>query len=236
MLRTANSLRLIPMLAAALVAGVAGSAGCDFAGQPTVRGSGNVITDPRELTVDVAATIKAVDIRGSSDVEVRVNPTADPLLTVTTDDNIVPMILTTVDGSDLIISSRGNYRSSDGVRVEIVLPDLAALNISGSGDATVTGITTAEFRATVSGSGSIDVAGNSDRVLLTVTGSGDIDTTDIAAATASVTVTGSGDIDVFASNSAELVITGSGTIRCFGNPKVSMSVTGSGDIIMEDAP
>lgn len=191
---------------------------------PGVQGSGNVKAEMREL-----GRFTGIDLEGAADVNVTIGEQQSVL--VETDDNILPIIETTLDGDRLVISSKDNFRSSKGVKVRITVARLEAARISGSGSITATGVKSGKFEAAVSGSGDLRISGEAESLNAVVTGSGDIDTTKLEAADATVTVTGSGDVKISASKSISASVTGSGDVRYTGKPsQVQKSVTGSGTI------
>ncbi len=189
-----------------------------------VRGSGNAKTESRAV-----ASFSKIDLTGAPDVEVTVGPATSVELTA--DDNLLPMIETTVSGETLKIGSKGSYSTSLGVKVKITVPSLDALAISGSGNVHVKGLKTGEMEVKIAGSGNITLTGGVDRLRVHILGSGDVRATDLAAKDVQVSVTGSGDAAVRASEQLDARVTGSGSVRFAGNPpQVQKHVTGSGDI------
>jgi len=189
------------------------------------RGSGDIETEIRE--VDPFDRIK---IDGSADVFVTIGD--EQSLSVTTDDNLLDNIKTRVRGRHtLLISSRGNYRSRRGVRIDITVPALTSIRISGSGDAEIEGLTGKMFEIDISGSGDVIAEGEIEEVEINIEGSGDVDARDLRAKAAYVRIAGSGDVDVFAEESFDGNVYGSGDIDFWGRPEhVSRNVSGSGDI------
>ena len=76
-------------------------------------------------------------------------------MTVTADDNILPIIETTVDGDTLRIYAKQSYDTKLGINVKITLPALNGLSVSGSGDIHATGFRAGELDANIAGSGNI---------------------------------------------------------------------------------
>lgn len=189
------------------------------------RGSGEIASEERE--VDEFDRIK---IDGSTDVFVTIGE--EQSVKVTTDDNLLDNIETRVRGRHtLLISSHGNIRSRRGVRVDITVPKLTSVRISGSGDADIEGLRGESFEIEISGSGDVVVEGEVDEVEITIDGSGDVDARHLKAKDAYVKIAGSGDVDVFAAESFDGNVYGSGDISFWGRPEhVSRHVSGSGDI------
>jgi hypothetical protein len=189
-----------------------------------IHGSGHAKTESRAV-----ASFAKIDLAGSPDVEVAVGPAAS--VSVTTDDNILPIIETKVDGETLKINSKRSYNTSLGVKVSITVPDLQGVSVSGSGNIHVEGLKAGDMDASVTGSGDITLNGVVDRLRARIVGSGDLRAGDLAAKNVQVSVTGSGDAAVRATEQLDARVTGSGNVRYSGNPpQVQHHVTGSGDI------
>lgn len=192
-----------------------------------VQGSGNMVTDIRDLP-----QFDSVLLEGSSNVVITIGDVQ--AVEVDADDNIVDVITTEVDQGRLVVSSSHNYSTQNEVVVRITIPELKKIGISGSGDVTVTELASPEFEASVAGSGDIIVTGTAGTVTARVAGSGTIDLTQLHASDAVAKIAGSGDIYVCASASITAKIAGSGDVQYSGHsgmsPKVSTSVAGSGDV------
>jgi hypothetical protein len=189
-----------------------------------IHGSGTSKTESRAV-----GAFSKIDLSGSPDVEVTIGP--EMSVTVTADDNILPVIDTRVEGETLRIDSKQSYSSSIGVKVKITAPALEAVNVTGSGNIHVAGLKAGEMGAEVTGSGNITLKGAAERLRAKITGSGDLQAGDLAAKEVRVTVTGSGNATVRAIEKLDASVTGSGDVHYSGNPpQVAKNVTGSGDI------
>lgn len=159
-----------------------------------------------------------------------------------------------LDGSTLAIGRKREgfsfgHRNSDGVQIEITMPKLDALRLTGSGsidadnvdgdavEAVITGsgdlkvatLTGKSAKLGISGSGDIEVAGGTiGSGDFSVTGSGNIDADGLAAQTLAVSITGSGDVDAQATGSADVRILGSGDATVTGGGKCTTKAMGSG--------
>ncbi|MGO8701066.1 MAG: head GIN domain-containing protein [Limisphaerales bacterium] len=189
-----------------------------------IHGSGNIKTEARNV-----GSFTKINLSGSPDIAVTIGPELS--VAVTTDDNILPVINTTVDGATLNVYSKQSYHSTQEVKVEITMPALDGVSVSGSGDIQVAGLKAGELEARVTGSGNVTLKGSAERLRAEVTGSGDVHAGDLSAKRARVNVTGSGDVTVRASAELEATVTGSGDVNYYGNPpQVNKHVTGSGEI------
>jgi hypothetical protein len=212
-----------------------------------VIGSGHAKTESRAVN-----GFTAVDLAGSGMVDIR--QTGVESLTVTADDNILPYIQTTVSDGRLTLSENGPFFgffvTRTPIHYDLTVKDLAALEISGSGEAAMTGLTTTDMSisisgsgsltlanltattldASISGSGAMQVSGTVQTQQVAVSGSGSYSGRDLASATASVDVSGSGDITVQVADTLDAQINGSGSVTYYGRPRVTEHVSGSGSI------
>ncbi len=193
-------------------------------GQKTVKGSGEVATQAREV-----GTFDRIRSSGSFDVNVTIGP--QQKVTVSFDDNLIDLVMTEVKGRTLQIYSDGSFSSHKSCRIEITVPSLEAVVVSGSGDIYVRGLKGAEFSYEISGSGDATLIGEVDEVDIEVSGSGEVDARELKAKRAYVEIAGSGDVQVWASDLLDGSIAGSGDIAYYGDPaEVNRDVAGSGNI------
>src|SRR2546423_10913019 len=105
--------------------------GVGFSG---VVGSGVAKTETR----DVGGGFKRIRLDVSPTFHVPIGDKQS--LTVTADDNILPVIETTLEGDELHIGSHESYSPKISVKIDIVMSSLEALAINGSGDVSIAGL------------------------------------------------------------------------------------------------
>jgi hypothetical protein len=217
------------LLVVALVFALASTSSADgnkgwFKWRHTVEGSGNLVTQEREVDSFVN-----IDAGGSFDIEITVGPQAS--VEVTFDDNIVDLIDTRVRGKTLFIDSDASWSSSRGCKVEITVPLLESLSLNGSGDVDIRELKGKFFECEINGSGDIVATGEIEELEIDISGSGDVDARNLKAKNVYVRIQGSGDVDVYASEDFDGAVYGSGDIKYYGNPKYTNThVAGSGSI------
>jgi hypothetical protein len=212
----------------------------------TISGSGK--------EVDVARKVGAFTVlRVDSSVDVHAHQGATPAVSVHADDNIEPLVETTIEGDALVVRLRKgtSFHTHHNVVVDVTFTALTAAQQHGSGDLHIDKLTGAKFESTIAGSGDLliehaqlgsfalsiagsgDVAisGSADEARFGVAGSGDINARDFVAKKVSVSISGSGDAHVNATESLDAKVAGSGDISYSGHPKdVARRVSGSGSI------
>jgi Putative auto-transporter adhesin, head GIN domain len=192
----------------------------------TVEGSGVAASETRRV-----AAFTAVELAGSNVVDIRVDGTRS--VVVHADDNLLSRVTTTVSAGRLVIGQiPGSFKTKSELRVDIHVPKLDDLSLTGSGIVFATGIEAASLRVTIDGSGVINATGTVDRLDVSIGGSGDAQLGDLRARTVHATVAGSGRILTVATDTLNATVPGSGAIIYGGTPAhVTTNITGSGTVV-----
>ena len=199
-------------------------AACSRDGFDVVRGSGTSATESRTVPA-----FTGIEIKNSASVQVDVGPATT--VAVTSDDNLVPLVKTRVEGDTLEIYAHQSLQPTDGIKVRITTPSLQAVSILGSGRIRACGIKADIFSVNVSGAGDITAEGTVNRCSVTVEGAGHIKASDLVAHDCTVKIEGAGAVSVHADRSMDASIEGTGSIRYRGHPgQVKKSVEGVGSI------
>jgi hypothetical protein len=189
-----------------------------------VQGSGVAATSTRVL-----ANFNSIDLAGSNNVTVVAG--ARQSVVVHADRNLLSHVTTQVKAGKLIIGDVGSFAAKSPMYVEVSVPSLAALDLSGSGNITVTGIRASLLTATLSGDGNIYASGSVTRLDVSIDGSGTAQFSDLIARNVDAAVGGSGTIFVTATQSLDAKVPGDGTVLYSGSPpQVTSSITGSGAV------
>jgi hypothetical protein len=196
--------------------------GCPaFSGAP---GSGNAVTEKRPVSA-----FSRVDLIGAAEVEVSLGPVQS--VEVTLDDNLLPLIETTVEGGTLRITSTKSYNSSLGLKVKIVVPSLEGFAVSGAANLHAVGLDAKVFSLNISGAGNADLQGGVDLLEVRLSGAGKIRAYDLAAKQVTLNLSGAGDAQVSATESLDATVSGAGSVRYRGHPaQVRQNVSGAGSI------
>jgi hypothetical protein len=189
-----------------------------------VRGSGAAATDTRAVPA-----FGAVDLTGANAVVVSVG--VDRSVTVHGDGNLLPYVSTEVRAGTLEIGQTREFSTSAPMSVEVGVPSLDAVTLSGSGTLTVSGVRADRFTVRVTGSGVVTVTGAATTLEATLSGTGDVRLGDLVAQDVTATVSGSGRMEVNATRSLDATVAGVGSIVYGGHPaQVKTTVTGTGSI------
>ncbi|MCV2369522.1 head GIN domain-containing protein [Roseateles oligotrophus] len=242
--------RLLIALASVGVIGLAAPAQAwSWGFKEQVKASGEIVSESRDL-----GAFDALSLAGSYKVVVRQGATVK--LELKADKNFLPLIETRVvegsKGRTLEVSTKKgfSFSSKNDPQITLVLPQLRAVAIAGSGDVRVETMKTPAVNVSVSGSGdiefvdlssdslSVQVSGSGDikasgrtgKFSLSVAGSGDIDARGLQADEVKASIAGSGNATVHAVKTLKVSIAGSGEVAYLGSPELSSSVAGHGTI------
>lgn len=227
--RRRGSPRLHVFLLAMLIVLVAAAAlllvGHDRTVSSTEQGSGTSVTQVRDLP-----SFSAVDLAGTNSVSVAVGPAQS--VAVRADDNLLDHVTTVVRNGRLIVRDQGSFTASTSMAVNITVPSLDGVALTGTGSVAVYGVRADDFAVEMKGTGSIVATGAVRGLNATLAGDGELQLQDLVARDAIATALGTGRIDVHTTRSLVASITGTGTIVYYGHPtKVTESITGTGMIV-----
>jgi hypothetical protein len=249
MTRFSTSARRQLLLAAgalALAAPLSASAfGFSFGGE-TVRGNGAITKQARQVP-----HFNAVSISVPGKVELRMGGSEG--LNIETDDNLTPLVQTTVEKGVLRIRPvRDNLNlETHTLRITVNAREIDQIALAGSASVDADALHARRLEVSLGGSGSINarsidgdelavqVAGSGNlsagggavgKLNVSLTGSGDVNLGKLRAGHVGVNVVGSGNTMVWAANELDVAIVGSGDVRYNGEPKVSRKVIGSGEV------
>lgn len=200
--------------------------GTTFDSSTRITGSGKMITEIREVSgfngVDLAAVGKLYITQGAKEG-----------LTITGDDNIVPLIKTEVRAGVLVIEfTTPNISLNDlrGITYNLTVVNLTSLVVSGAGDISVDDLKAENLSVLVSGAGNIEVAGKVSTQEIKVSGAGNYNAADLMSGSVKVTISGAGNATVWAQTTLDVTISGLGRVSYYGEPVVTKSISGAGSI------
>lgn len=189
----------------------------------SIRGSGIPAEEQRSI-----AEFRAVELEVPATAVVRVG--SGPTLHLSGDDNLLPLVRTTVSGGVLTIDLGQSASFRRGLEIVIETPSLEGFTIEGSGDVRIEGLANERVELGIDGSGTIHASGRTHDLVGTIEGSGSLELAELESAHAQLSIEGSGAMDVRVAERLRYSIEGSGDIRYAGEPEVDGSIEGSGDV------
>lgn len=215
------------------------------------NGSSRVVgSDKLVHQLRLVSGVRSIALEGPIDVVIRQGQSEK--LTVHTDDNIAPLIQTSVQDGVLHIGLQPgvSFRTRHPIGVSAELERLDGIKVLGSGDITCPQLHAEVFEITVAGSGNVRVDALEAKALAVliqgsgdvhlsgrvpsqgyvIEGSGDVDADELSGRELAVRIVGSGDAKVWATEKLAVDLTGSGNVVYRGSPVLTRNVGGSGTV------
>jgi hypothetical protein len=193
--------------------------------QETITGSGTIKTETRNVS-----GFRSILLQNAGSVTIK--QTGKEKLTVTTDDNLLPLLLTEVEDGKLVLKNakKVNMKPSKNISYTMEVKELANLQIDGAGKFNVVNLDGDACSVTINGAGTITLQGKSGKLSFNIQGSGYVHAEDLQADKVSVSIPGSGTAIVNASETLKVTIQGSGAVEYVGSPEVTKKIQGSGTV------
>jgi hypothetical protein len=212
-----------------------------------VRGSGNVITEEREVSGITGVTLATL---GDLTIEI-----GEPeSLRLEGDDNLLELIETPVRDGMLTIQVEGdaNLDPTQPIRYTLIVneldtvvtaslgsiigPELPAVDftakINSIGDIRLDGLIARSLDAELDSLGDLDIGGGElDTLQLTINSSGSYLAPDVRSQTADIKINSSGNATVWVTEEIDVLINSSGKVNYYGDPSVSSEVNSSGKLV-----
>jgi hypothetical protein len=194
-------------------------------GGPTISGSGHVKTETRNIG-DFSS------IRLISSAEVFITGAAADSVTVTADDNLLPLFTSEVKDGTLSLSyaKDKSFQSKNRPIYHVSVANLRELDVAGAGDVKASKLDSNALSVVVTGSSDVHLAGRAGDLMLLVSGSSSVDAGGLQAKSAKVTVSGASEATVNASDALDAQVSGAASVSYFGAPKLTKKISGAGSI------
>lgn len=226
--------------------GILSLSACSVMPIRTVRGSGNVITETRDV-----AGFDRITMSGIGTLYIEQGD--EESLVIEAEDNILSYLESNVRAStlELGVQTPGlNLRPTERIEyhltvinlreveasgtADIIIDSMVSedfeIEISGIGDVTVNSLTADSVRTDVSGAGDVYLAGTVVDQEIHLSGIGDYEAGDLQSETAELEMSGSGSAEVWVTESLDVRISGIGNVRYYGSPLVQQQISGLGKL------
>ena len=217
--------------------------------QESIRGSGSVITETRDLPIhrDISIAIPA---------DVYIYQSQEKEITLEAQANILDVIETRVHNSELGIQLKegvelgdhepitiyissalfNNIRLSGKVNLygeTLIVTDVLDVKISGTGEVDIK-VMANTVAASITGNGKMWFEGETISEVFTISGTGNIYSFDLLTEIADVSISGSGDMEINVEEFLKANISGNGNIYYRGYPSIDSQISGVGKLIHVD--
>lgn len=227
-----------------LIVLIAASLACTIPfGIRTIRGSGNVVTEERQVSGFERVALSGVG-------RVIISQGDDESLTIGTDDNLMQYIESNVRNGTLELGLARNTIPvpSQSIIFRVSVDDLTGLTSSGAGSFEIEELDTDRLRVTLSGAGDIGIDSlSATNLAVTISGAGDVELAgqvgtqeiemsglgrysapDLESQMASVRISGAGGAVIWVLDTLDVKISGAGNVEYYGNPAVTKDISGAG--------
>jgi hypothetical protein len=190
-----------------------------------VRGSGVVKTETRSVS-------GFSSIAFNSEGKVTVQQTGKESLTITAEDNLLPLLESQVTDGTLSIGTVNNadINPTKSIDFAIEVKSLEGFNMTGVGSIEAKGIQGNRLTIGLTGAGDMSIEGAADSLDLNLEGVGNYDGEGFKTKQATVRSEGVGSAVLNASDRLDISVSGIGTVEYIGSPKVQKSGRGIGHI------
>ncbi len=201
-------LHSLPGVAVLLLVALVGATACGR------RGSGTPARDVRSVPSFTRAAIAA-----HATLSLHVDPAVTtPFVQISGDDDVVPLLHTTVDDDTLHIEFDSEPRPNLPLEISITVANLSALRISGAVDGRVTGLHTDDFQLHVSGAAKLALQGEAAAATMRVSGAVHLNASQLIATKVKLRVSGAAQASVHATSRLDVKVSGAAGVRYSGNP------------------
>ncbi len=221
---------------------LASGCGAKGFGGAKIKGSGNIITQKRDVS-----EFHAIKLSGKGKLIITQGKTES--LTIETDENLMQYLQTQVKDKTLHLKQKDvNLSPSKDILYKIDLINLKEIVIRGSGKVVastlkgdnlviqvhgaghikIDSLIADKFDLEIGGSGKCFVAGKVTEQNIKIGGSGKYNAPKLDSKTTAIKIGGSGNVTVRTSDTLNIAISGSGNVNYYGNPKKQFSISGSG--------
>jgi hypothetical protein len=188
-----------------------------------ITGSGKVVTESRSVS-----GFNGLVVNGAG--KVFIDRTGTESLAITTDDNMLPYIVTEVRDGKLTIAFKSNVVPNNltDLTFRLTVKDLQSIEVNGAVALEGKGIEASQLDVNISGAGAVKLAGQVDQLAVTLSGAGALHSENMESKRATVTNNGVGAAFVSVSDELNVTMNGMGFIEYIGNPKVTQDIHGLG--------
>jgi hypothetical protein len=188
-----------------------------------VRGSGNIQQETRAV-----GSFTSIATEGQFEITVVCQKSQS--VEIQGDDNILPLISTTVSNNVLHVKTTRSYSVSEPISVKISVPDLNGISASGAGSIVITDVKNDKFEIDANGAPSIRVSGDTKALSIDANGAGKIDTHKLHAGRVEVDSKGVSKVEVYATEQLDATVSGPSHVVYRGDPVVHQTIHGPGSV------
>lgn len=189
-------------------------------------GSGTAKTETRKVSGFTGVTLSGVGT-------LNITETGTESLTISADDNLLPLLTSTVANNTLTLGvTPGNsIHPTKPIVYTLTVKNLNNVTLSGAGTINAINITTNALNVILSGAGSMTISGSASSQTAQVSGVGSYSARNFPTDSAHMTISGAGNATITVNRELTAVVSGAGSITYYGSPsQVTKTISGTGSI------
>ncbi|MEA3504200.1 MAG: head GIN domain-containing protein [Bacteroidota bacterium] len=209
-----------------------------------IKGNGEVIKEERSIK-----DFSRIEISGA--FEINLIPSDSPSLSIESDENIMPHIITRVQGNTLVIDTDKHISSVTELHINIYYTNIKHIDLSGAVEIEgeinnpnknlyIKGSGASEMRMDIianklsldmSGASEINLLGICNEVILEGSGASEFNAINLETKIMTINLSGAGEADVWVTKSLSVSVSGAGNVRYKGSPQtINERITGAGSV------
>lgn len=189
-----------------------------------VQGSGSLKEEDRTLP-----EFHGLDVDGA--FIVTISGQKNQAVSLSADDNLLPLILTEVSDGVLRITTRKPVCTGLPMTVRISVKTLDQISSGGANSFKISDLKSSALNLNLSGTSNMNLSGQTTKLTASLEGASEIRATALLAEKVFLSISGTGSADVYAGKALHADITGVGNVRYSGNPsEVVRNIIGWGSV------
>jgi len=196
------------------------ASGCS---RPGVAGDGEIKTEDRPVSdFSKIAVLGGYKVKWSC---------GKPALSISTDQNLLPLIKTVVSGNTLRIDSKDTLNPTKSIVITVSSSSLKEVNLTGGNSFKASQLSGDELDLESAGAAEITVDGSVRKLEADLKGASKLNAKSLQTQFANLSLLGASDADVTVSDTLKVSILGAGSLTYAGNPKsVDKTIAGAGSV------
>jgi len=221
---------------------------CQIPGINVVRGSGNVITEQRDVS-----EFNSVELNGAG--QLIITQGATETLEIEAEDNLINELISEVRGDSLMLGHTNRFwrrsilpnqtivyrlsvidlgeitlNGANELVIEFLETDSFQIDLNGAGRVDIEALLAQNLSVNVAGTGTVTIGGQVETQTINIDGAGNYQAGDLQTRNTEIQIDGLGNGTIWAEESLDITINGGGSLNYYGSPSVTQDINGLGDI------
>ncbi len=172
-----------------------------------------------------------LEVNGAVTVVVTVDPNVDSEVEVSGDENLLDMVVTSVDSGTLVVETEGMLMPELPLEVRVRMRNLRGIEASGATEIRAHDVASNKLDVDVSGASDVVLVGKANYLDVDISGAADVRAKYLRADEVDVEVSGTADVSVCVDESLDVDISGAADLFYYGTPaSVKQDISGAAEV------